>query len=118
MPDRGGLRTLHQPCEWVSGANWRPTRFQDDSTVYKYACRVCHVIPRMTVRLPCSHILCEQCMTGCVVQDGGRVCPVDAKPFREDEYKRQQFPLKMKQSLKVSVTHQQPLSKHRRKVFS
>ncbi|KAL1479820.1 hypothetical protein MTO96_051548 [Rhipicephalus appendiculatus] len=96
MPDRGGRQTLHQLCDAVSGANWRPTRFEDERTVKQYSCCVCHVIPNTTVLLPCSHILCQQCVTGCVVQDGGSVCPLDAEPFCEDECQKLKLPDKKK----------------------
>ncbi|KAH6922687.1 hypothetical protein HPB50_017877 [Hyalomma asiaticum] len=101
MPDREGLRALHRHCESVSGANWRPTRFQDESTLSRCACSVCHVIPSTTVMLPCSHLLCEQCLTGSVRQDGERVCPLDVEPFSEDECQMIKLPSKTKQNLKA-----------------
>ncbi|KAH8031262.1 hypothetical protein HPB51_014474 [Rhipicephalus microplus] len=103
MPGRGSRQALHQLCDSVSGANWRPTRFQDELTVLRYACCVCHVIPKTTVVLPCSHILCEQCLAGCVIQDGGSVCPIDTEPFSEDECQKLKLPEKKKRNLKVSI---------------
>ncbi|XP_049275659.1 uncharacterized protein LOC125760060 [Rhipicephalus sanguineus] len=85
MPDRGERPALHRLCDSVSGVNWRPTRFEDEFKLSRYSCCVCHVIPSTTVVLPCSHALCELCVAGCVVQDGGSVCPLDAQPFCEDE---------------------------------
>ncbi|KAL3187739.1 hypothetical protein MRX96_024763 [Rhipicephalus microplus] len=87
-PERGGPRPTHQLCDSVSGANWRPMRFEDELTSIRYACCVCHVIPSTMVLLPCSHILCKQCVTGCVIQDGGSVCPLDAQPFCEVEFQK------------------------------
>ncbi|XP_049512742.1 TNF receptor-associated factor 6-like [Dermacentor silvarum] len=78
-------RALHRVCDSVRGVNWRPTRFADESTLNRYACCVCHVIPITTVLLPCSHALCAQCRAGSVVQDGGNVCPLDGEPFCEDK---------------------------------
>ncbi|KAH6941498.1 hypothetical protein HPB50_019154 [Hyalomma asiaticum] len=101
MPDREGLRTLHRLCNSVSGANWRPTRFEDELTLSHYVCCVCHVIPSTTVLLPCSHLLCEQCLTGSVRQDGERVCPLDVQPFSEDECQMIKLPSKTKQNLKA-----------------
>uniref|UniRef100_A0A6M2CJ62 Putative tnf receptor-associated factor 6 n=1 Tax=Rhipicephalus microplus TaxID=6941 RepID=A0A6M2CJ62_RHIMP len=101
MPGRGSRQALHQLCDSVSGANWRPTRFQDELTVLRYACCVCHVIPNTTVVLPCSHILCEQCQAGCVIQDGGSVCPIDTEPFCEDECQKLKLPEKKKRNLKA-----------------
>nr|XP_037273051.1 TNF receptor-associated factor 5-like [Rhipicephalus microplus] len=101
MPDHAGRQALHRLCDSVSGANWRPTRFEDEFTLSRYACCTCHVIPSTTVLLPCSHALCEQCLTGCVIQDGGSVCPLDAEPFCEDECLRWQLPARKKQNLKA-----------------
>ncbi|KAL1487007.1 hypothetical protein MTO96_046711, partial [Rhipicephalus appendiculatus] len=101
MPDRGGLPDLHRLCDTVIGANWRPTRFEDERMVKQYACCVCHVIPSTSVVLPCSHILCEQCLTGCAVQDGESVCPLDTEPFCEDEYQKLHLPDKKKRNLKA-----------------
>ncbi|KAH7975606.1 hypothetical protein HPB52_003699 [Rhipicephalus sanguineus] len=101
MPDHGERQALHRLCDSVSGANWRPTRFEDELTLSRYACCLCHVVPSTTVVLPCSHALCEQCLTGCAVQDTGSVCPVDTEPFCEDECQRWQLPAKKKQNLKA-----------------
>ncbi|KAL1478344.1 hypothetical protein MTO96_035083 [Rhipicephalus appendiculatus] len=101
MPDRVGRQTLHRLCDSVSGANWRPTRFEDELTLSRYACCVCHVVPSATVLLPCSHSLCEQCVTGCVVQDERSGCPMDTEPFCKDECQKVKLPDKKKQSLKA-----------------
>ncbi|XP_037528961.1 TNF receptor-associated factor 6-like [Rhipicephalus sanguineus] len=101
MPDRGGIRGLHRLCDSVSGVNWRPTRFDDELTLSRYSCCVCRVIPSTTVVLPCSHALCELCVTGCVVQDGGSICPLDAQPFCEDECQKLKLPAKTKNNLKA-----------------
>ncbi|KAL1445747.1 hypothetical protein MTO96_006643 [Rhipicephalus appendiculatus] len=100
MPDLGG-RDLHLLFDSVTGANWRPTRFEDELTLSRYACCACLVVPSTTVVLPCSHALCEQCLTGCAVQDGGSVCPIEKEPFSENECQRWQLPAKKKRNLKV-----------------
>uniref|UniRef100_A0A224Z3C6 TNF receptor-associated factor 6 n=1 Tax=Rhipicephalus zambeziensis TaxID=60191 RepID=A0A224Z3C6_9ACAR len=100
MPDHA-RQALHQLCDSVSGANWRPTRFEDELTLIRYACCVCHVIPSTTVVLPCSHALCEQCVTGCAAETGGNVCPLDAEPFCEDECQKWTLPAKKKQNMKA-----------------
>ncbi|KAL3187687.1 hypothetical protein MRX96_024718 [Rhipicephalus microplus] len=101
MPDHA-RPTLHRLCDSVSGANWRPTRFEDERTVNQYACCVCHVIPSTTVLLPCSHALCEQCVTGCAAgKGGGNICPLDAEPFCEDECQKIKLPAKKKENMKV-----------------
>ncbi|KAH8031263.1 hypothetical protein HPB51_014475 [Rhipicephalus microplus] len=101
MPDSGGRQAQHRLCDSASGVNWRPTRFQDELTVIRYACCVCHVVPNTTVVLPCSHTLCEQCLTGCIVQDGGSICPLDADPFCEDECQKLKLPDRKKTNLKA-----------------
>ncbi|XP_037271614.2 uncharacterized protein LOC119163665 [Rhipicephalus microplus] len=97
----GGRQALHRLCDSASGVNWRPTRFQDELTVIRYACCVCHVVPNTTVVLPCSHTLCEQCLTGCIVQGGGSICPLDADPFCEDECQKLKLPDRKKTNLKA-----------------
>ncbi|KAH8031269.1 hypothetical protein HPB51_014481 [Rhipicephalus microplus] len=101
MSDCGGPRAIHQLCDSVSGANWRSTRFEDVRTVNQYACCVCYVIPSTTVLLPCSHVLCEHCVTGCAVQGHGSICPLDAQPFCEDECQKLKLPAKAKHNLKA-----------------
>ncbi|KAL1479826.1 hypothetical protein MTO96_051553 [Rhipicephalus appendiculatus] len=101
MPDRGGLQALYRVCDSVSGANWRPTRFEDELTLVPHACCVCHVIPSTTVLLPCSHALCDQCLIGCADQDGGGVCPLDKEPFCDDECQKLKLPDKKKWNLKA-----------------
>ncbi|KAL3185254.1 hypothetical protein MRX96_031118 [Rhipicephalus microplus] len=102
MPDPAGPRALYRLCDSLSGVNWRPTKFEDELTLSRYACCVCHVIPSTTVLLPCSHSLCEHCVTGCVVRDGDSVCPLDAQPFREDECQKIKLPAKTKHNLKAN----------------
>ncbi|KAH7972346.1 hypothetical protein HPB52_011179 [Rhipicephalus sanguineus] len=82
-------------------ASWRPTRFEDEFTVLRYACSVCDIIPSTTVVLPSSHVLFELCVTGCVVQDSGSICPLDTEPFCEDECQKLKPPVKTKHNLKA-----------------
>ncbi|XP_054924805.1 uncharacterized protein [Dermacentor andersoni] len=100
MPDHG-RGSLHRVCDSVSGVNWRPTRFVDELMLTRYACCVCHVIPSTTVVLPCGHALCEQCQAGCVIEDGGSVCPLDGKPFSGDECDSCHLSAKKKRDLKA-----------------
>lgn len=84
-------RVRHQTC----GINWRPTRFVDDVPYY-HACGLCRLIPKKTVLLPCSHVLCQSCHKGSIEEDGGDggVCPLDQEPFQVSECAR----------IKLSVT--------------
>ncbi|XP_037273055.2 uncharacterized protein LOC119164960 [Rhipicephalus microplus] len=99
MPYREGHHALYRLCDPVSGATWRPTRFEDEFALSLYACHVCHVIPSSTVLLPCSHSLCEQCVMGCGVQVGGNVCLLDTKPFCQEDSQKIKLPDKKKKSL-------------------
>ncbi|KAG0443902.1 hypothetical protein HPB47_014407 [Ixodes persulcatus] len=62
--------------------DWRPMLFQEPIIAQK-ACALCGVVHRKAVRLPCVHTLCTKCHAQCV--DKGSVCPVDQKPFCEDD---------------------------------
>ncbi|KAH8031268.1 hypothetical protein HPB51_014480 [Rhipicephalus microplus] len=99
MPYREGHHALYQLSDSVSGANWRPTRFEDEFALSLYACHVCHVIPSSTVLLPCSHSLCENCVMECGVQDDGNVCPLDTKPFCQEDCQKIKLPDKKKKNL-------------------
>ncbi|XP_040359097.1 TNF receptor-associated factor 4 [Ixodes scapularis] len=71
--------------------DWRPTLFQEPIIAQK-TCAVCGVLYRKSVRLPCIHTLCTKCHAQCV--DEGSVCPVDKKPFCEDDVEKLEVPLK------------------------
>ncbi|XP_065308934.2 uncharacterized protein [Dermacentor albipictus] len=96
-----GRRALHRMTGSVSGVNWRPTLFEDEVTLDRYACCICYVLPSTTFVLPCSHGLCGKCHAGCVVEDGGSVCPVDGESFCEAECQELQLPARKKQGLKA-----------------
>ncbi|KAH7975046.1 hypothetical protein HPB49_022980 [Dermacentor silvarum] len=70
----------------VAGANWRPTRFVDDVPIVR-VCGLCGMIPKRTVVLPCSHVLCQFCQAD-NSQDGSGLCPIDEKPFEETGMRR------------------------------
>ncbi|KAL1444829.1 hypothetical protein MTO96_045378 [Rhipicephalus appendiculatus] len=99
MAHHGQRAVLYRLCDSVSGANWRPTRSEDRRTIY--SCQVCHVVPSKMVVLPCVHILCEQCLTGSIVQGGGRVCPLDGMPISDDECQWLKFPAKTTNDIKA-----------------
>ncbi|KAM7285879.1 RING finger protein 151-like [Ixodes scapularis] len=71
--------------------DWRPTLFKEPIIAQK-TCAVCGVLYRKSVRLPCIHTLCTKCHAQCV--DEGSVCPVDKKPFCEDDVEQLEVPLK------------------------
>lgn len=80
-----GEPPLHRVRHHVHGVNWRPTRFVD-GVPYYHSCGLCNVIPRKTVLLPCSHVLCQSCYRGSITEDDGGdgrggVCPLDEDPF-------------------------------------
>lgn len=84
MADADREPSLHRVRHHVYGVNWRPTRFVDDVPYY-HTCGLCKVIPKKTVLLPCSHVLCQSCHKGSVQEedgdDGAGVCPLDQEPF-------------------------------------
>ncbi|XP_077517177.1 uncharacterized protein LOC144128005 isoform X2 [Amblyomma americanum] len=82
MPDQGP-RVLYRLRDHIAGANWRPTRFAEAVPNIRI-CGLCRMIPKRTVALPCSHVLCESCHKACT-QDGGGVCPLDGDAFADDE---------------------------------
>uniref|UniRef100_A0A131Y582 Putative tnf receptor-associated factor n=1 Tax=Ixodes ricinus TaxID=34613 RepID=A0A131Y582_IXORI len=71
--------------------DWRPTLFQEPIIAQK-TCALCGVLYRKSVRLPCIHTLCTKCHAQCV--DEGSACPVDQKPFCEDDVEQLEVPLK------------------------
>ncbi|XP_037287505.2 uncharacterized protein LOC119180414 [Rhipicephalus microplus] len=83
----------------VSGVNWRPTRLVDDVPEVR-KCRVCELIPKKIVRLPCKHFLCEYCLD-CASQSGSGLCPVDRTTFKVAKCAVISFPAKKANRLKV-----------------
>ncbi|KAG0429712.1 hypothetical protein HPB47_023352 [Ixodes persulcatus] len=80
----------HAPVEMVSfrvagfsdALDWRPTLFQEPIIAQK----------TKAVRLPCIHTMCTKCHAQCA--DKVSVCPVDQKPFCEDDIEQLEVPLK------------------------
>ncbi|XP_064479831.1 uncharacterized protein LOC135393288 [Ornithodoros turicata] len=73
------------PVKYMSGfsdaMDWRPIEFIDLPSVRSSS--LCHVVPRETFILECSHALCNQCYQ--TVLQGRRLCPVDGGPVQEEE---------------------------------
>lgn len=97
-------RVRHQAC----GINWRPTRFVDDVPYY-HTCGLCRLIPKKTVLLPCSHVLCQSCHKGSIEEDGGDggVCPLDQEPFQVSECARIKLSVTKVNSLKAYCWNQE-----------
>ncbi|XP_077495133.1 TNF receptor-associated factor 6-B-like [Amblyomma americanum] len=98
MPDRG-MAGRHLLRGHVGGVNWRPTRFAEVVPPWN-VCGLCLVIPKRTVQLPCSHILCECCL-GASRLEGVTMCPLDREPFEEDECHRIPIPARKANNLKA-----------------
>ncbi|KAH7949686.1 hypothetical protein HPB49_013902 [Dermacentor silvarum] len=99
MPDPG-RRWVH--CfrdHVVAGANWRPTRFVEEVWNSR-VCGLCGIVPKQTVKMPCSHFLCQSCHETSSQGARGR-CPLDQKPFEEAECTAINFPAKKANRLKV-----------------
>ncbi|KAH6937333.1 hypothetical protein HPB50_026772 [Hyalomma asiaticum] len=94
-------RPMHRVTHSVSGVNWRPTRFVDAAILNRYACSVCHVLPRTSVLLPCSHVLCRRCQGATVDPEAGSVCPQDGRPFRKEVCQELRLPNEEVQDLRA-----------------
>ncbi|CAN8029316.1 unnamed protein product [Ixodes persulcatus] len=69
-------------AEFSEVLDWRPMLFQEP-IIAQRACVLCGVVYKKAVRLPCIHTLCTKCHAQCV--ERGSACPVDQKPFCEDD---------------------------------
>ncbi|XP_049275987.1 uncharacterized protein LOC119406280 [Rhipicephalus sanguineus] len=58
------------------------------------------MIPKRTVFLPCSHVLCQSCLAANSQGCGGR-CPLDQEPFEEAECASFDLPTRTANALKV-----------------
>ncbi|XP_064479835.1 TNF receptor-associated factor 3-like [Ornithodoros turicata] len=79
------------PVKYMSGfseaMDWRPIEFVDLPSLL--SCSLCHVVPRETFILECSHALCDQCYQ--TVLQGSRLCPLDGGPVQEQEVQTLSF---------------------------
>lgn len=71
--------------------DWRPLHFVDSIPAHRI-CNACGVVPRVSVFLPCRHVLCNTCYEQCVC-DKVQACPLDGDPFREEDVGWTDFPL-------------------------
>ncbi|XP_070396381.1 uncharacterized protein [Dermacentor albipictus] len=83
----------------VAGVNWRPTRFVDEVPNSRVCC-LCRMIPKRTVLLPCSHVLCQSCHAASSVAGAG-LCPLDREPFEESECHGADFPARKADALQA-----------------
>ncbi|KAL1433745.1 hypothetical protein MTO96_012277 [Rhipicephalus appendiculatus] len=97
MPD---LKRVHRFRDHaVAGVNWRPTRFVDQVHCTR-VCGLCRMIPKRTVLLPCSHVLCLSCHAAISQGREGR-CPLDQEQFEEGECGSYDFPTRKANALQV-----------------
>ncbi|KAL1433722.1 hypothetical protein MTO96_012256 [Rhipicephalus appendiculatus] len=85
----------------VAGVNWRPTRLFDQLPSFR-VCDLCRVIPKRTMVMPCSHVLCLTCHRASCEGVDGR-CPMDGEPFVVAECSALVLPATKASSLKVST---------------
>ncbi|XP_050024531.2 uncharacterized protein [Dermacentor andersoni] len=88
MASQGKRHTL---CGFTEELDWRPLRFVEPVPAHRI-CDACGVLPRVTVFLPCRHVLCKSCYEQCVVDDG-RACPLEGGQFLEEDADWREFPL-------------------------
>ncbi|XP_050033405.1 uncharacterized protein [Dermacentor andersoni] len=65
-----------------STLDWRPLQFVDHMPDIRI-CNLCGIVARMTMLLPCSHVLCKVCYGQ--VKDKNQSCPVDRKKIIEEQ---------------------------------
>lgn len=70
--------------------DWRPLHFVDSIPAQRI-CNACGLLPRMTVFLPCRHVLCKTCYEQCLLDDG-HACPLDGAQFLEEDAEWRDFP--------------------------
>ncbi|XP_050031179.3 uncharacterized protein [Dermacentor andersoni] len=99
MPDLKRERVHRFRDHVVAGVNWRPTRFVDE-VPNSCVCGLCRMIPKRTVLLPCSHVLCQSCHAGSSVAGAG-LCPLDREPFEESECHGADLPARNANALQV-----------------
>nr|XP_054924694.1 uncharacterized protein LOC129383820 isoform X2 [Dermacentor andersoni] len=99
MPDRRQGRVHRFRDHVVAGVNWRPTRFVDEVPNSRVCC-LCHMIPKETALLPCSHAMCQSCYAASREGDVGQ-CPLDQVQFAYSECFGYEFPTRIANTLKV-----------------
>lgn len=69
-------------CGFASGVDCRAVHFKDPLPPARI-CGLCGFVPDKIAFLPCSHLICESCLQGCV--DGDVCgCPMDETTFQVD----------------------------------
>ncbi|XP_037581995.1 TNF receptor-associated factor 6-B-like isoform X3 [Dermacentor silvarum] len=71
--------------------DWRPLYFAEPVPAHRI-CDGCGLLPRVTVFLPCRHVLCKTCYEQCVVDDQ-HSCPLDGDAFLDEDVQWGDFPL-------------------------
>uniref|UniRef100_V5IF75 Putative tnf receptor-associated factor n=1 Tax=Ixodes ricinus TaxID=34613 RepID=V5IF75_IXORI len=74
--------TSYRVADFSDIFDWRPMLFQEPIVAHR-ACALCGIVYKKAVRLPCLHTMCTKCLAQCV--ERGSACPVDQKPFCEDD---------------------------------
>ncbi|XP_070383992.1 TNF receptor-associated factor 6-like isoform X2 [Dermacentor albipictus] len=78
-------------CGFTEELDWRPLHFAERIPAHRI-CNACGVLPRVTVFLPCRHVLCNSCYDQCVLHEG-HACPLDGDQFLPQESDWRAFPL-------------------------
>ncbi|KAH8030666.1 hypothetical protein MRX96_031820 [Rhipicephalus microplus] len=72
--------------------DWRPLHFVNFIPMHRL-CNACGVLPRLSIFLPCRHVLCNTCYDQCVRDDVLHTCPLDGVKFLEEDVGWTDFPL-------------------------
>lgn len=83
-----------------------------DDVPYYHTCSLCKVIPKRTLLLPCSHVLCESCHKGSLQEEEEEgctsgVCPLDQEPFHVRQCARVKMSVTKASSLQAYCWNQE-----------
>ncbi|KAH7986468.1 hypothetical protein HPB49_025958 [Dermacentor silvarum] len=78
-------------CGFTQELDWRPLHFVDPIPAHRI-CDACGVLPRVTVFLPCRHLLCKSCYEQCLLDDR-HACPLEGDQFLDEDAEWIHFPL-------------------------
>lgn len=76
---------------FAAGLDWRPLHFVRPIPPDR-VCSACGLVRRVTVSLPCAHVLCQSCYGQCA-RDGAHVCPLDGHKCADENVNWKELPV-------------------------